>query len=303
MIRLSPLILVAVLSASGAAIAQDGQVDYDRGVEALEAGATDRALVHFRAALEAEPHPDHALALAATLQQDGELTDAIELYGRLLDGEFGPVGDAMAAAARRASSQADRERASLGVTGPRAIVIEVDGEPRGRLQGEPLTLRLDPGGYRIRGTTGAGSTEVFVLTLAAGEERSISLPAVELPAEDAQPEPEALIEEPQPTTTRARGPWILIGLSIAPLAAGITTAVLFRRRIDQADAAPSLLEAEPAIRDAERFGPIATASFALAGALALTGLVWALVDRRRAADDGSLSLRISPTSLSLGGTF
>lgn len=296
------LALSAVLWTAGSTFAQDGRATYERGVAALQEGEAERALTLFRAALDAEPHPDHALALAATLQQTGELTEAIALYERLLAGEFGSIGDAMRAAAERARALAEEGRASLRVTGPVGTVVEVDGEPRERLGEHPLELRLDPGEYRVRGRTDDGTTEVFVLTLGGSEVRSIELPAVE-PTERVIVAPPAEAPPPEsPPARRSRGPWIVMGLALAPLAVGITTAVLYQRRIDRADAAPSLLAAEPDIRDAERFGPIATASFAVAGALALTGLVWALVDRRR-VDEGAVSLRLAPTGLLVDGTF
>lgn len=285
------LLILTVLFASATTSAQAGDEAYQRGVAALEEGDANRAVDAFREAFATEPNPRHALALAATYQQRGDYLAAVGLYDRLLEGEVGELSERQSEAVREARDAAVARVVTLEVsTGDgRAMTLEVDGAASGRVTAdEPLLLRLEPGQHRVRGVGDDDSvSETLLIDVGAGGRREVTLTLDEAP--DVE-EVEHIVEEPIPPA-RPAGPWILLGMAGLPIGLGIVGGVLHNAALDDADLAPSQVEAAPFIDDARRFGRMATTSFVLAGALVLTGVIWAIVGRRRSGD-GSARLRM-----------
>ncbi|MEM9074013.1 MAG: tetratricopeptide repeat protein [Myxococcota bacterium] len=97
------------------------------------------------------------------------------------------------------------------------------------------------------------------------------------PEPDPEPEP-----EPEPEAEVRAGPWILLGTGVAILGGGVVAGVLSNRAEDDARNAPSQEAAEAPAERADRRARAANALFAIGGAVAITGLAWGIVDRRRA---------------------
>lgn len=174
---------------------------YERGVAQLESGEDEAALASFRRAFELNTEGRYALALAATLQHRGLLTEAVALYGRLLASDLGPLQDGQAEAIVAAREAARSQQATLEVTSAHAreLRVELDGSPIGTIEaGAPLALRVDPGRHfvvavdPVSGRRGE-PTSVEVregghseLTLRAPVDLSVrSEPPATIPAEEA----------------------------------------------------------------------------------------------------------------------
>lgn len=281
--------------------AQDSaQEAYDAGVSALERNDSEAALEAFRASLAIESRPDTALALAATLQERGALSEAIAFYDRLLSAEYGSLDAAIAGAVQRARDAADMNRATLTVVGAEELGVEVDGTRVGIASSEiPLVVRLDPGEHLLRARVDGQLSAPLSVHLRTSERRELTLHAPQRAERVVESRP-AILHPPGREVRRPRaGPWVLLGSSLAPLAIGIGTGVAFRRRVDEARDAGNLRDAEPIIQHAQRLGNAATATFALAGALAAAGFVWVIIDRRRTRAD----VRVGVSGVSMGGPF
>lgn len=286
---------LVLLVANSALAQEDADTLYDEGVAALEAGESERALELFRGAFEASPTAEHGLALAATLQQRARLTEAIELYDRILDGELGELEPERASAIARARQLADRARAVVlvRVEGD-ALDVEVERRPVGTVRrGAALTLRLDPGTYRIRGGVEGHFGAPTSVELTRGEQREVTLAPPTMPDADADDadadgdadaDANADADADSDAASRNAGPWILVGLAVVPAAVGVATGVMFNERVDRARAAGNHRDAQPHLDDARPLGRVANASFAIAGALVLTGLIWGIVSRTRNDD-------------------
>jgi hypothetical protein len=219
-IALSIACSVAIASAQDAPAAEA----YDRGLAALEAGDTDGALRAFREAFEVEPIPEHALAVAATLQEREALGEAIGLYDRLLAGELGPLTPAQIGAIAEARARASERQAVLTVTveGARELPVELDGAVVGSVAaGAALTLRVDPGEHRV---TGPRAEEPIVVTVGASERAAVRLRVASPPS----PSPRIVERATRPADDGAPPwPWIVLGTGGALLVAGaILAAVL-----------------------------------------------------------------------------
>lgn len=283
MIRLaSILVLIAVRVA-----AQDASTLYADGVEALEAGQSERALELFTQAFEMAPDAERGLALAATLQERERFSEAIVLYDRILEGELGELDADRASAIATARRQAERAQAVLHVqVEGDALDVELDDRPVGTVRrGAALTLRLDPGTYRIRGGIDGTFGTPTSIEVGRSERRDVTLVPPEVTPElvsadvgvpNVQPDP------PPPPPSPA--PWVLLALSAVPAGVGIATGVMFNKRVDRAEAAGNHRDAQPHLDDARPLGRTANASFAVAGAIALTGLIWGIVSRTRDSD-------------------
>lgn len=128
-------------------------------------------------------------------------------------------------------------------------------------------------------------------------------------AAESEPEPESVepvraspelapSEPSAPPPERSIGPFIVLGAAALPLGAGIATGVLSRGAIDDARDAPDQPTAKDHADSAERLSLIANLSFALAGALAIAGTVWAIVDRKD-PDGAGTTVSVGPGSLEL----
>ncbi len=283
MIRLASILALIAIRAA----AQDASTLYADGVQALEAGQSERALELFSQAFEMAPDAERGLALAATLQERERFSEAIVLYDRILEGELGELDADRASAIATARRQAERAQAVLHVqVEGDALDVELDDRPVGTVRrGAALTLRLDPGTYRIRGGIDGTFGTPTSIEVGRSERRDVTLVPPEVAPElvsadvgvpDVQPDP------PPPSPSPA--PWVLLALSAVPAGVGIATGVMFNKRVDRAEAAGNHRDAQPHLDDARPLGRTANASFAVAGAIALTGLIWGIVSRTRDSD-------------------
>jgi tetratricopeptide (TPR) repeat protein len=139
----------------------------------------------------------------------------------------------------------------------------------------------------------------------AEAEASANAPTSE-PEPEATPQPEPAITPeptlpPEPERPSATPAWVVFGVGAATVAAGLPVGLLARSRHDDARDAASHEQAVARRDEARRLQRTANALFGAGGALALGGLVWALV-ARRAPDDsraqvevglGTIALRVS----------
>lgn len=115
------------------------------------------------------------------------------------------------------------------------------------------------------------------------------------PEPDVAPEPTA--PEPGPSATPA---WVVLGVGAATAAAGLPVGLLARSRHDDARDAESHEQAVERRDEARRLQRTANALFGVGGALAVGGLVWALVAGRAPDDErarievglGTIALRV-----------
>jgi len=115
------------------------------------------------------------------------------------------------------------------------------------------------------------------------------------PEPDVAPEPTA--PEPGPSATPA---WVVLGVGAATAAAGLPVGLLARSRHDDARDAESHEQAVARRDEARRLQRTANALFGVGGALAVGGLVWALVAGRAPDDErarievglGTIALRV-----------
>jgi tetratricopeptide (TPR) repeat protein len=73
-------------------------------------------------------------------------------------------------------------------------------------------------------------------------------------------------------------PWIIAGVGVAGIATGIGVGALANKKEDEALAEPVQRDAEALKGDAEDLALAANVTFALAGTVALGGLIWGIVD-------------------------
>jgi hypothetical protein len=218
--------LIALLVACSIASGQDAPpTPYERGLAALEAGDTEGALSAFREALASEPTTEHALAVAATLQERDALGEAIGLYDRLLAGELGVLTAAQSAAIADARTRAVERQGVLmvSVEGAGELRVELDGVAVGSVaSGAVLTLRVDPGEHRV---TGSNAAEV-VVTVAASEERPVRLRIAPPPAPVRSVRMVPPETRPPPDESAPAWPWILGVTGGVLLAAGAIVLVV-----------------------------------------------------------------------------
>lgn len=206
---------------------------YDAGVSALEQGELQVAEGWFRRAFSSDPQATYGLALAATLQERGSFTEAIDLYDRLISGRLGTIEARQLEAVRSARDQAESARAEVRVTteNPTEVRVEIDGARVGNLAaGAVLTRRVDPGTHIVAGSVDGRRTQIEV-TLARGEHRTLTL---ELPPEvrgssvrapnerGAEPSPDLLtVDEPAPVW-----PWFVAAGAALAIGAAVLIGVL-----------------------------------------------------------------------------
>lgn len=144
-------------------------------------------------------------------------------------------------------------------------------------------------------------TLIANLRARAEAEASANAPTLE-PEPTAEPEPDVTPEPtaPEPERPSATPAWVVLGVGAATAAAGLPVGLLARSRHDDAQDAESHAQAVARRDEARRLQRTANALFGVGGALAVGGLVWALVARRAPDDDrarievglGTIALRV-----------
>ena len=248
---------------------------YAEGVAALERGEAGDARAAFARAAERQPDARYVLALAATLQELGAVSEAVRHYDRLLAGDLGELDPERTAAVNRAREVARGQQAILEITfvGSTPVDIELDDTIVGSAQpGASLAFRLDPGTHRIRARIGDAVGETVEIRLATSQERRLRIEAPTALTTTRSPGAESTESPPRSSTDP--GPFILLGLSAIPVGVGIAAALLFQDQLGFANAAPDHRSAHPHAVEADRFGIVANISFALGGAMITASLVW-----------------------------
>jgi tetratricopeptide (TPR) repeat protein len=144
--------------------------------------------------------------------------------------------------------------------------------------------------------------EALIANLRARAEAEASAAAPE-PEPEATPEPEPVTPAPtvpEPERPSATPAWVVFGVGAATAAAGLPVGLLARSRHDDARDAENHEQAVARRDEARRLQRAANALFGAGGALAVGGLVWALVARRAPDDErarievglGTVALRV-----------
>lgn len=119
----------------------------------------------------------------------------------------------------------------------------------------------------------------------------------------AQLRPERRPETRGPEAT----PWILLGVSAAPLVAGVVVGAMVQGEVDAARRAVSQRDAHPHVRSAEDLAVVTNVLLAVGGALAVGSLVWGMVDVLSLGGEeesaAALRLRLGPSGAAVDGTF
>lgn len=146
-----------------------GKVQFQKGVEAYQAGDYQVAIGHFRAALAVKRHPSIVLNLGLAEVRSGALLSGISHLAEV-------EGDSQASADMRKSARDERLKAEartawIQLDAGEGVSLEVDGRPAD--SGERGT-QLDPGKHRLKLTRGRVVLEREV-ELSPGETLRVSL--------------------------------------------------------------------------------------------------------------------------------
>lgn len=185
------------------------------GAAALLEARFAQARDFFREAMELAANGGSAYNLALALRGTGESTEAIAVFERLLDGEFGSVGDARADDLRRwiVEERGALATVEVSVEGPAEAMLRVDGRGVGRASaGATLTLQLDAGRRTLMAEADGfvSAEEVIFADRASDTELTLSL--------NIQEQERRIFEKP--------GFWVVVGLVVvAGIAAGVVVAL------------------------------------------------------------------------------
>lgn len=127
--------------------------------------------------------------------------------------------------------------------------------------------------------------EALVANLRAREAAEQAAAQPEEPDEPAEATTEvAPVVAPTDAERTSAAPWVVLGGGVATLGAGLTLGLLASARNDDAQEAGSHELAVQRRDEADRLQLTANVLFGIGGALAVGGLVWGLVTRRRPRD-------------------
>ena len=118
------------------------------------------------------------------------------------------------------------------------------------------------------------------------------------PPEERRPAPEAPEPEPERPTVV---PWVITGVGVAGLGAGVVLAIVAGGRHDDAVREPSQAAAQDKQDQARTFATGATVAFVAGGVCTAAGLTWLGV--RAFTPSPRVSLLVGPSALTLKGTF
>jgi len=221
-----------------------------------------------------------ALAQAPETEETAAREQAVVLYTRAE--ERYREGDYQTAALLLREAIALHEAAAMHYNLAKALEELEDGE--GAIAAYERFLELAPE-HPERAAVSARVAEIRAMESAPPEAAALSEP---------EPEPEPV----EATTSPSVGPWIVLASAALPLGSGIATGVLSAGAIDDARDSSDQPSAKEDADRARRLARAANASFAIAGALAIAGVVWAIVDRS-GSDGRGTALRLGPTGLEL----
>jgi tetratricopeptide (TPR) repeat protein len=116
------------------------------------------------------------------------------------------------------------------------------------------------------------------------------------PQPSSTPAPSA--PRPQPTAHASPVPWVIAGVGLASIGAGITLGVLSKSKHDSAVSEPSAVTATNLQATAQQLATGANIAFIGGGILAAGGLVWGIFDVSRAS-----KVQVGLGSVSVSGRF
>lgn len=280
----------------------------DNAFDLMQKGLPEEAAALFRKADERFHSPVFVLFEAEAWEKQGKLLKA----RALLDGiakeklaEYAP--DAF----RKAQDKARVKLAELDERIP-TLLVELPGASPGdvtvTIGDEPVRdltqpVRLEPGAYTVKATGRSGVSDETSVSLAEGDDKTITL--------DVAP----LVDEPEPETPDAGGvpswlgPAIAYGVGGAGLIMGAVAGGIFVGKADDLKAKCEAYGTDPNLcppdtseegDEVELLGNVATAGFVIAGVGAAAGtLLFFLMP----LDDDQAEVRLGPTGFSVRGRF
>jgi len=201
----------------------------DKGLHYQKKNNHQEAINYFDQALDLYPHPKVEFFKAQSLQEIGQLEDALAIYTRIVDdAKVKKYRDEIQAAIESLKRQLAPLKVTIATGQYTGADVYINGAIRGKT---PLNLTLAKGTYQVR-ITKPGFHEVEQDLDVRGTEAlnlDISLTAVDV----APPKQIVRSEPPAADNTWA---WVALGTGI--VSAGIGTAVLVRYFVDNSNARP-----------------------------------------------------------------
>ena len=120
------------------------------------------------------------------------------------------------------------------------------------------------------------------------------------PVEPEQTEPAPADVAPQ-SASPSPAPWVLAGAGVAGLVVGVVLGVEAEARNSGAMEEPVHRTAAALVDEAQDFALAANVTFGIAGALAIAGFVWGIIDLTGGDEDGEprARVRVGPTSVAV----
>lgn len=185
--------------------------------------------------------------------------------------------------------------------GPSDVSLKIDGEP---VSSAVIGLErpFDPGSHTIEASAAGYAASSSHVQIAEGGTQTVTLTLV------AEPKVVRHEEQPKPIVTTRRNyvpAWIAFGLAAgSAIAGGVFGGVAIAKKNDLV-AACGGTACSPAQRGAfdqlDAFATVSTVTFVVAGVAAVAGIVLVAAAPRRTVE--TVSLRVAPTGVWLGGTF
>lgn len=197
---------------------------FAEGREALRDGRPDDARAALDRSMRLVPNAGTAFNLGVANLATDHPVEAHALFEQLLDGAHGPLEPRQAQQVETLDQRARDAIATLrvDVAGAAQAEVRVD-ERRSVVTTErPWNVSLDPGTHRVALIFEGEPRHERELTLAAGEQRVLTL---RVPSA-APTAPAAQGEEPSEGESVAESPWLWVTLAVALLGAGVAIGVV-----------------------------------------------------------------------------
>ena len=249
---------------------------YQEGETAYKKGEYRAAVISFKKANDLIPSPHASFWIAMSVDKQGNLKEATELFEKLLaDENVGKLGAEKIKTARDRLDALKKTPAKLEITtDPAGASVSVDGTPQ---MGEtPMTIDLAPGTHQIAVSAPGMKTSEFEVTAEPGgsDEKTIELEAAPDDATDvpvvAPPPEEPPPEETEPPKAKSKVPaYVTLGIAGASAIVGTIFGIQALGKKGDFDDDPTSDTAD----DVERNALIADMAFGVAITLGVTGVV------------------------------
>jgi hypothetical protein len=151
---------------------------FERGRAALEQGRYVEARDLLMRSLERKPNAGTAFNLALAQRETGETMEALQLFDRLLAGEFGTISSEQRSEVQSLRKETGREAARIRValSAPASAEIRIDGTRVGSVApGGTLETKVDAGRRVVTATLPDGTTAERHVTVARGATARLQL--------------------------------------------------------------------------------------------------------------------------------